>query len=82
VRLQKRVISYEDFDVSANELLTIREAAEKLGVKINAVLGLIDRDTLTQIVDADAVERGRRYSTKFVLRKEVEALAEERRRQT
>ena len=74
MRLQRRVVTYEDFDISANELLSLREAADMLGIQLPGIAGLIDRGTLTEIRDADAIERKRRYTTRFVLREEVETL--------
>jgi len=79
MRLQKRVITYEDFDINYNQLLTMKEAAAALGIKVRGLAGLIDRDTLTEIVDADAIERGRNYTIRFVLKDEVEELIDKRR---
>ena len=78
MHLQKRVITYEDFNINANELLTMREAAEKLNIKLSGLRGIVDRGTLTEIVDKDAIDRNRRYSIRFVLRNEIEALAKQR----
>ena len=76
--MQKRVITYEDFNINANELLTMRDAAEMLNIKLSGLRGIVDRGTLTEIVDKDAIDRNRRYSIRFVLRNEIEALAKQR----
>lgn len=78
MKLEKRIISYEPFDPLASELMTLREAAEYLGIKLSGITGLVDRNTLTEIRDADAMEHGRRYATRFVLKAEVEELARQR----
>ena len=78
MKLQKRIITYKDFDISYNELLTMKEAAEMLGIKLRGLSGLIDRNTLSEIVDADARSRGRHYASRLVLREEVEALVARR----
>jgi hypothetical protein len=75
MRLQKRVITYEDVSIDANELVTIREASEMLGIGLAGVRSAIARDAFTEIVDVDAVERGRRYNARYLLRSEVEAAA-------
>jgi hypothetical protein len=73
MRLQKRVISYVDVSVDANELVTIREASEMLGIGLAGVRSAIARDAFTEIIDVDAVERNRRYNARYLLRSEVEA---------
>jgi len=78
MRLQKRVIVYEDISINANELLMLREAAAMLKLGINSLMGLMDRGRFTEIRDADAIEGGRRYNTRFLLRAEVEAEARQR----
>jgi hypothetical protein len=73
MRLQKRVISYVDVSVDANQLVTIREASEMLGIGLAGVRSAIARDAFTEIIDVDAVERNRRYNARYLLRSEVEA---------
>jgi hypothetical protein len=73
MRLQKRVVSYEDIDINANELLTIREASEMLGMGLSGVKSAIDRGVFTEIIDVDAIERNRRYNARYLLRSEIEA---------
>jgi hypothetical protein len=75
MRLQKRVTTYEDVSIDANELVTIREAAEMLGMGLSGVRGAIDRRVFTEIIDLDAIERNRRYNARYLLRSEVEAAA-------
>lgn len=77
MRLQKRVVSYEDVDLKAEDVLTISEAARLLDMTIQGLGAAINRGQLTEIVDPDAItQQGRR----FVLRSEVEPLAERRQR--
>ena len=77
MRLQKRVVFYEDVDLEAEDVVAISEAARLLGMTIQGVGAAINRGQLTEIVDPDAItQQGRR----FVLRAEVEPLAEARRR--
>ena len=78
MRLQKRVVSYEDISIDGNELLMLREAAAMLKLGINSLIGQIDRGNFTEIRDADAVDSGRRYNTRFLLRAEVEEAAAKR----
>lgn len=73
MRLQKRVVTYEDISIDANELVTIREASEMLGMGLSGVKSAIDRGVFTEIVDQDAIERNRRYNARYLLRSEVEA---------
>lgn len=75
MRLQKRVTTYEDISIDANELLTIREASEMLGMGLPGVKSAIDRGRFTEIIDVDAIERNRRYNARYLLRSEVEAAA-------
>ncbi len=75
MRLQKRVITFEDISIDANELLTLREASEALGMGLSGVKSAIDRGRFTEIIDVDAIERGRRYNARYLLRSEVEAAA-------
>ena len=77
MKLQKRVVLYEDVEVEADDVLGISEAAGILGMTIQGLGAAINRGQLTEIVDPDAVApQGRR----FVLRSEVEPLAERRQR--
>jgi hypothetical protein len=77
MRLQKRVTTYEDISIDANELMTIREASEALGMGLSGVRAAIERRVFTEIIDADAIERNRRYNARYLLRSEVEAAAAE-----
>jgi hypothetical protein len=78
MRLQKRVTTFEDISIDANELLTLREASEILSMGLSGVKSAIDRGRFTEIIDVDAIERGRRYNARYLLRSEVEAAAAER----
>jgi hypothetical protein len=75
MRLQKRTIIYEDVSIDANELMTIREASQMLGIGLAGVRSAIARDAFTEIIDVDAIERNRRYNARYLLRSEVEAAA-------
>jgi hypothetical protein len=75
MRLQKRVITYEDVSIDANELVTIREASEMLGISLAGVRSAIARDAFTEIIDVEAIERNRRYNARYLVRSEVEAAA-------
>ena len=77
MKLQIRRVIYEDVDLEPSDVMGIAEAAKALGMTIQGVGASINRGQLTEIIDPDAVtQQGRR----FVLRAEVEPLAEARRR--
>jgi hypothetical protein len=75
MKLQKRVITYEDVSIDANELVTIREASEMLSISLAGVRSAIARDAFTEIIDVEAIERNRRYNARYLVRSEVEAAA-------
>ena len=68
---------YEPADVAEEELITIKEAAEALGLTMPGVIAAIQRGVFTEIINREAVnpQKGRR----LLLRSEVEAEAERRR---
>lgn len=79
-QLQKRVVGYETVSVEADDLLSLSQAAQVMGLTIPGVIAAIQRGELTELVDPNAEyqQQGRR----FVLREEVEAGAEARGRQS
>lgn len=79
VTLQRRVITYEPWDFEISDVMSIKDAADALGLSLQAVINQVNRGRLTELVDEDSIHafRGRRY----VLRSEVERMAERRQRQ-
>jgi len=69
MHLHKRVLTYVDVTIDANELITLNEAARILGISIPAVSNAIAYGRFTEIVDTDAQDR--RYNRRFLLRSEV-----------
>jgi hypothetical protein len=70
MHLHKKIITYQDIDVNANELITIREAATLLHLSIPGLANAIARGRFTEIVDIDAGNG--RHNRRFLLRSEVE----------
>ena len=70
---------YEPADVAEEELITIKDAAELLGMTMPGVIAAIQRGAFTEIINREAVnpQHGRR----LLLRAEVEADAERRRQE-
>lgn len=61
----KRVV-YEDIGISIDQLVTISEAAEMLGMTKNGVISAMNRGVLSEITDLQAVKyrKGRRLLIK------------------
>jgi len=77
MKLLRRVISYVEVGCESEEIMSVMEAARVLGMTNQVVVSLVDRGRLTELVDTEAPNprRGRRY----LLRAEVEELAERQR---
>lgn len=59
-----RQITYEPAELGPEELYSMREAAELIGISLPALCGAMDRGQLTEVVDNEATNyyRGRRYA--------------------
>ena len=78
VTLQVRRVIYEDLEVDPTDVMTVKEASERLGLTLEGVISVITRNRLTELIDPDAVHQFR--NRRFVLRSEVEEMAERRER--
>jgi len=67
---------YESIEIDPADLITIKDAAELLGLTMPGVVAAIQRGAFTEVINEDAVnpQKGRR----LLLRAEVEADAERR----
>ena len=67
---------YEPADVAEDDLITIKDAAELLGMTMPGVIAAIQRGVFTEIINREAInpQKGRR----LLLRSEVEAEVERR----
>ncbi len=63
MRLQKRVVCYEDVSIDADELVTIEEASDLLGISIASTRYALTH-RFTEIVDIDT-------NTYYALRSEI-----------
>jgi len=75
-RFQVEVLALRPIEVSEDDLMTLTEAAKRLGISYSAMTGLLKRRVLRRIVDAaepNPTRAGR------VLRSEVEAEVARRR---
>jgi hypothetical protein len=63
MRLQKRVVSYEDVSIDADELVTVEEASDLLGISIASMRYALTHG-FTEIVDVDT-------NTYYALRSEI-----------
>ncbi len=70
-----RKITYVEQAFDPEELMTIKEAAERLDRTVWAVVGLLDKGRVTEIHDPEATGR---HGLRLLLRSEVEALLAER----
>ena len=79
VTLRVRRIQYEEGEFDIEEVMTLKEASEVLGLSLQSVINQVNRGRLTELVDEDSIHafRNRRY----VLRSEIEEMGERRRRQ-
>jgi len=74
-QVEERVM--KDVDLSPEDVLTVAEAAERLGVSVQAVSQRLNRGNLTTVLNPRANPRqGRR----LLLRSEVEALTADQKR--
>ena len=78
VTLRMRKITYENRDFEVKELMTIKSAAERLNMTIDAVISAVARGLFTELVDPHAVNPFK--NRRFLLRSEVEEMAERRAR--
>lgn len=78
VALQVRRIVYEEAEFEPDDVMALKEAAQELGMTLAALITAVDRCRLTELVDPDAVHAFRRR--RFVLRSEVQEMAEKRQR--
>ena len=78
VTLQVRKIIYEEGQFEPEQVMTIREAADALGMTLDAVIAAVRGGRLTELLDPDATHQFK--NRRFVLRAEVEEEAEKRQR--
>lgn len=76
VTLQVRRIVYEDQDFEPAEVLTVKDAASMLDLSLEAVISLVSRGRLTELIDPHATHRFK--NRRFLVRAEVEEMAEQR----
>ena len=69
-------VSYRPADVDPEELVTLTEAAEMLGLTIPGVIAAIQRGAFTEIINREA--RNPQHRRRLLLRAEVEADARRR----
>lgn len=74
VRLRVRKIEYEDREFEREEIVTLTEAAEVLGMTVDAVISAIRTGRFTEVLDPDAIHKFK--NRRFMLRSEVEEAAE------
>ena len=77
MKLMRRVVSYVEVGVEPEDVMSLNEAARLLGLRNQAIVSAIARGRLTELVDPGA--RNPRRDRRFVLRAEVEELAERQR---
>lgn len=79
VILRVRRIVYEEGEFDVGDVMSLKVAAEFLGLSLQSVINQVNRGKLTELVDEDSIHafRNRRY----VLRSEIEEMAERRQRQ-
>jgi hypothetical protein len=65
MKLQKRVITYEDVSIDANELVSLKEAAAMLDTTVTDMELAIAKDAFTVIIDTYTNRR-------YLLRSEIE----------
>ena len=78
VMLQVRKISYEDQEFERDEIMTVTEAAQALGITVDAVISAVRVGKFTEVVDPDAAHPFK--NRRFMLRWEVEEEAARRAR--
>lgn len=73
--LMRRVV-YEPVEVDEGDLVSVVDAARRLGITMPGVIAAINRDELAEVVDEEAPHR--RQNRRFVLRSSVEEAVEAR----
>jgi excisionase family DNA binding protein len=71
---QQRIVTFETREYQPDELMTMAEAARRLGRSLSAVRANVEAGRLSLIIDLGKAWGGRR----LVLRREVEEWAEKR----
>ena len=69
---QIKRVTYEDVDIPPDALMTIREAAEVLGMTMQGVDSALNRGELQEIINPQS--QGKQQGRRLVLRAEVERL--------
>lgn len=64
-------VNYERIDLEREELMTVTEAANALGLTLPGVIAAIQRGVLTEVIDEEAANPQR--ERRLLLRSEVEA---------
>lgn len=77
ITLQIREVTYRDVEIDPADVVSMREAADILGMTTQGVGSALSREQLTELVDPDASKAKER---RYLLRKEVEALAARKKR--
>lgn len=77
ITLQIRRVTYEDVEIDPGDVVSMREAADILGMTTQGVGSAMNRERLTELVDPDA---SRAKERRYLLRKEVDELAARKQR--
>ena len=78
VTLRMRIVSYEEREFDIEDVMSLKDAAELAGVSLQVIITAVGRCALTELLDPDAIHRFR--DRRYVLRSEIEKMAEDRRR--
>lgn len=76
VALRVRRIVYEEGEFEVGEVMSLKAASELLGLSLQAVINFVNRGRLTELVDEGSIHAFR--NRRFVLRSEIEDMAERR----
>jgi hypothetical protein len=71
-----RRVEYDEIELDQDELMTIAQAAQELGVSMNTVQANLDANRFTEIIDSDKTWQSRR----LLLKTEVEAWKEKKKK--